>query len=73
MFDPSGILWIRRELEPTAPPAYDLIDKTGKVFHRVVLAGPGRLIGFGPGVVYTVRLGMDDLQYIQRHKFVLSP
>lgn len=70
VFDPSGILWVRRELDPTAPPAYDLIDKTGKVFHRVVLASPGRLIGFGAGVVYTVRLGMDDLLYIQRHKFV---
>lgn len=70
VFDPSGILWVRRELDPTAPPAYDLIDKAGRVFHRVVLASPGRLIGFGAGVVYTVRIGINDLQYIQRHKFV---
>ena len=73
VFDPGGILWIRRELDPTAPPAYDLLDKTGKVFHRMVLAGPGRLIGFGAGVVYTARLGMDDLQYIQRHRFAPPP
>jgi hypothetical protein len=73
VFDPSGILWVRRQLDPTAPPTYDLIDKSGKVFHRVVLGSPGKLIGFGPGAVYTVGLGMDGLQYIQRHKFVLSP
>jgi len=73
VFDPSGILWVRRQLDPTAPPGYDLIDKTGKVFHRVVLESPGRLIGFGAGVVYIVRLGMDGLQYIQRHKFVPLP
>ena len=73
VFDPNGILWIRRELEAKAPPTYDLIDRNGKVFHRVILASGGRLLSFGHGVVYTVRLDVDDLQYIQRHKFVLSP
>lgn len=73
VFDPNGVLWVRRQLEAEAPPTYDLIDRRGKVFHRVLLANGGRLLGFGKGVVYTVRLDKDDLQYIQRYKFGLLP
>jgi len=73
VFDPNGVLWIRRELDAKAPPTYDLIDRNGKVFHRVILASGGRLLGFGHGVVYTVRHDNDDLQYIQRHRFGLFP
>ena len=73
VFDPNGVLWVRRELDAKAPPTYDLIDRNGKVFHRVLLASGGRLLGFGKGVVYTVRHDNDDLQYIQRNRFVLFP
>jgi hypothetical protein len=73
VFDPNGVLWLRRELDADASPTYDLIDKGGKVFHRVILGSAGRVIGFGLGFIYTVRVDVDDRQYIQRHKNVLLP
>ena len=67
---PDGTIWVLR----TGPagelaPQVDLIDGSGKVTGRVVLPKRTRIVGFGKGgVVYTVRLDDDDLQYLQRFR-----
>lgn len=64
---PDGNLWVRR-----ATPAkldreqWDVISPAGAVVARWQLPVKTRLIGVGTGVVYTVRLDEDDLQYLGR-------
>ncbi len=64
---PDGMLWVRR-----ATPArldreqWDVVDPSGAVVARWRLAPRTKLIGVGVGVVYTVRLDEDDLQYLGR-------
>ena len=68
MFAPDGILWVRRTGAADAAPLYDLIDGRGNLVHRVVLPRRARVLGFGKGSVYVVRLDEDDLQYLQRYR-----
>ena len=56
-----------REASDTTP-RYDVIDAAGKVVSRVALPVKTRVVGFGNGVVYTVRTDEDDLQYLQRFR-----
>jgi hypothetical protein len=49
------------------PTQYDVLDRTGVLIARVVLAGGERIVGHGRGVVYTVRKDADDLQYLRRY------
>lgn len=64
---PDGMLWVRR-----ATPAkldreqWDVIDRAGAVVARWRVPARTRLVGVGAGVVYTVRLDSDDLQYLQK-------
>jgi len=46
-----------------------VFDRGGNLVQKVVLPQRTRVIGFGDGTVYTVRMDEDDLQYLQRHKF----
>ena len=68
-FANDGYLWVRRTGVAGQPPTYDVIDRAGNVVQKVVLPQRTRLVGFGNGTVYTVRLDQDDLQYLQRHRF----
>lgn len=68
-FSNEGYLWIRRTGPAGQPPTFDVIDRAGKLVQKVVLPKRSRLVGFGNGAVYTVRLDEDDLQYLQKHKF----
>ena len=70
-FSNDGFLWVRRTGPAGQPPTFDVIDRAGKVVQRVVLPKRSRLVGFGNGAVYTVRLDEDDLQYLQKHKFTM--
>jgi hypothetical protein len=70
-FSNDGFLWVRRTGPAGQPPTFDVIDRAGKVAQRVVLPKRSRLVGFGNGTVYTVRLDEDDLQYLQKHKFTM--
>ena len=64
---PDGMLWVRRAT-PTAlgRERWDVVDGAGKVVARWQLPKRVRMVGVGTGVVYTVRLDEDDLQYLQR-------
>lgn len=67
-FASDGVLWVRRTVAAEDPPAYDLIDGTGRVLHRVVLVKRAKLLGFGKGTLYVLRVDEDDLQYLQRYR-----
>jgi hypothetical protein len=71
MFAQDGHLWVRRTGPAGQPPTYDIIDRAGNLAMKVVLPQRSRLVGFGNGTVYTIRLDEDDLQYLQRHRFAM--
>jgi hypothetical protein len=67
-FAPDGMLWVKRAVAAESPPMVDVIDATGKVVQRVALPRGSKLIGFGAGTVYLLRIDADDLQYLQRYR-----
>jgi hypothetical protein len=66
---PNGEIWVLRTRKPGDEiPTYDVFDAAGRVIGKVALPRNHRLIGFGQGTVYLVRLDDDDLQYLQRYR-----
>jgi hypothetical protein len=65
-FAPDGMLWVKRTTPAGAPATFDLVNRVGQVVSRVVLARKSRLLGFGQGSVYVLRVDEDDLQFVQR-------
>jgi hypothetical protein len=64
---PNGQLWVGRyQSARDKAPRYDVFDATGKHTGQVVFPADTRVVGFGKGTVYTVRIDEDDLQYLQR-------
>ena len=70
-FSNDGFLWVQRTGPAGQPPTYDVIDRAGNLVQKVVLPKKARLLGFGNGTVYIARVDEDDLQYLQRHRFVM--
>lgn len=66
-FASDGNLWVQRATHPDAPTTYDIIDASGRVTSRVALPEGRRLVGFGDGTVYLVRIDDDDLEYLERY------
>ncbi len=70
---PNGEVWVLRTNKPgDTVPLYDVFDATGRVIGRVALPAKARLIGFGNGSVYLIRLDSDDLQYLQRYRLAMD-
>lgn len=67
-FSPDGILWVQRTTPAGDAPLFDLIDRSGRVVQQVRLAKRSKLLGFGAGTVYVLRIDEDDLQYLQRYR-----
>ena len=66
---PDGTLWVLRTRAHTDPvPSYDLFDAAGRLAARVALPQGTRLLGFGNGTVYLIRVDPDDLQWIERYR-----
>lgn len=65
---PDGRLWVRRNMPARLDREHwDVIDTAGNLVARWRLPVRTRLVGVGAaGVVYTVRMDEDDLQYLQR-------
>lgn len=64
---PNGQLWVGRYTSANdKTPRFDVFDATGKHTGQVVLPPRTSIVGFGKGVIYTVRTDEDDLQYLQR-------
>ena len=67
---PNGDLWVARlRAVSDEAPLYDVIDASGKVVSHVILPKKSRVVGFGKGTVYVIRIDDDDAQYLQRFKF----
>ncbi len=63
----NGQIWVGRyRAASDRNPRFDVFDATGKHVGQVVFPPRTNVIGFGRGVVYTVRMDEDDLQYLQR-------
>jgi hypothetical protein len=66
---PDGEVWVARTRPASDKiPTYDVFDKTGALVKKVSLNPNSRVVGFGKGTVYVVRMDEDDLQYLQRYK-----
>lgn len=64
---PTGELWSERTRAAGDDIAvYDVFDATGKLVRRVTFPAKTRLVGFGAGTLYAVRLDEDDLQNLER-------
>jgi hypothetical protein len=64
---PDGRLWVQRSAPARLDrQRWDVIDANGVLVARWLLPTGIRLVGVGAGVVYTVRVDEDDLQYVQR-------
>lgn len=64
---PDGMLWVRRSTPARLDrEQWDVVDPSGALVGRWRLAPRTKLVGVGAGVVYTVRLDEDDLQYLGR-------
>jgi hypothetical protein len=70
---PNGEIWVLRTRRPGDDiPTYDVFDASGKIIGRVALPKSHRLVGFGNGTVYLIRIDGDDLQYLQRYKLAMD-
>ena len=66
---PEGEVWVLRTRPASDKvPSYDVFDRTGALVKKVALNPDSRVVGFGPGVVYVVKMDEDDLQYLQRYR-----
>ena len=64
---PNGELWVRRTLTGAEAQTYDVFDAKGARVAQVQLPRGTRLVGFGKGTAYLVRIDDDDLQYVQKY------
>lgn len=68
LVDERGLVWVprARSLSDTIQ-VHDVIDGASNIVMRVTTPVARRLVGFGKGVVYTVRADDDDLLHLARH------
>jgi hypothetical protein len=65
---PSGEVWVLRSHKASDHHVYDVFTAQGALAGHVALPAKTRLVGFGNGTVYLVRLDEDDLEHLQRYK-----
>ncbi len=65
--DPAGRAWVRRHTEAGDAPAYDVFSGSGMREMTVELPMGRRVVSFGNGVLYAVRMDEFDLQYLERY------
>ena len=65
--DPTGRAWVRRHTEAGDAPLYELFDGSGTRTASIELPMERRVVAFGEGVVYVVRMDEFDLQYLERY------
>lgn len=66
---PNGMIWIERAVNAGTPSLYDVLTPAGALAYRVTLGNRARVVGFGPGGVYGVRLDDDDVEHLVRFRF----
>ena len=65
--DPAGRAWVRRHLDAGEAPVYDVFDGTGERRMVVQLLPGRRVVSFGDGKIYLVRMDEYGLQYLERY------
>ena len=65
--DGLGRAWVRRHREAGAAPRYDLFDGGGQLVGVVELPMGRRVVSFGDGTLYAVRMDDVGLQYLERY------
>lgn len=66
--DREGRGWVGRyEHQSEERPLYDVFDGSGRRIARVRLPAGRRLVGFGIGTLYAVRVDAVDLQWLERY------
>ena len=67
LVDGRGRAWVRRHQDAGKMPRYDVFDASGEL-EMVVEMGPGRrVISFGDGGLYAVRMDEYGLQFLERY------
>ena len=65
---PNGEVWVLRSHKASDNHVYDVFTAPGTLTARVALPAKTRLVGFGNGTAYLVRLDDDDLEHLQRYR-----
>ncbi len=65
--DRQGRAWVRRHREAGEAPQYDVFDGAGELVMTFELALDRRIVGFGEGTLYAVRMDEFGLQYLERY------
>lgn len=66
--DSQGRLWVRRPATSASPRGwYDVINRRGLLAGRVFTNDDRRIVGFGPGTVYTARVDENGVEHFERH------
>jgi hypothetical protein len=65
---PEGEVWVERHVPAGQAREYDTFDARGIRTGRVILQPRSRVVAFGAGAVYVVRLDEDDLQHLERYR-----
>jgi hypothetical protein len=67
-FTSDGMLWVLRTTPLGEPQTFDVFDRTGRVVEQIKLPDDRRLVGFGDGTLYAVRIDEVDLEYLERYR-----
>lgn len=66
---PGGELWVHQSSRAgDHPSVFDVFDRHGRLVRRVAFPPGRRIVGFGDGTAYAVRLDADDLQWLERYR-----
>jgi hypothetical protein len=66
--DQQGRAWVRAHRRAGQPPLYHVFDGNGDLVTQVEMEAGQRVVGFGEGTVYVVRVDEFDLQYLERYR-----
>lgn len=69
---PSGNTWVERWMQADSPPTFEIFDPQGIRVGTVQLPEGRRLIGFGDGTIYVIRIDEVDLKWLERYRVVRS-
>ncbi|MFG1691702.1 hypothetical protein ACGF5M_06070, partial [Gemmatimonadota bacterium] len=69
---PNGNTWVERWMQADSPPTFEIFDPQGIRVGTVELPVGRRLIGFGDGTIYVVRIDEVDLRWLERYRVVRS-
>ena len=67
LVDGRGRAWVRRHMDAGEPAAYDVFDGSGRLEMTVEVGMGRRVVSFGDGRLYAVRMDEYGLQFLERY------